>query len=51
MKKKRGEGEKVRKGKRRDDRQETEIDCEKQDGVFTLRDATREKWRHLRGKK
>lgn len=43
MKKKRGEEGKVRKGKKRNDRQGTEIYCEKQDRVFTLRGSTRER--------
>lgn len=37
---------KVRKGKKRNDRRETEIDCEKQDAVFTWRDSTRENERN-----
>lgn len=55
MKKKRGEeekGEKRGKKRRRNDRQETGIDCAKnQDTVFTLRGSTSEKWRHLRERK
>lgn len=35
MKKKRGEEEKVRKGKRRNDRRETEVDCMKNKMQFS----------------
>lgn len=34
--------------KRNDDRQVTEIDGERKDAALTLRDATHQKWKHLR---
>lgn len=55
MKKMRGEegkkGEKRNKKRGGNDRQETGIGCEKNQGTaFTLRGSTTQEWRHLRAK-